>query len=371
MHNQGRNRSLKKLKINTKLKTFLIPLSDQEFQLLEENLLRDGIREPLVLWKGTIIDGHNRYNIASKYGLPFRTEELHFDSLKEVQVWMIKNQLGKRNLSTFTRAEYALQLEDLIAEQAKKNQRLGQRKLSHNSDEAINTGKILGEFASCSRNTLFRVKKLVSLCSKKELEELREGELSINAAYNRVAVREHEQEIIKNKLPKGKFRVIYADPPWKYSSFPRLQASTALPPYPTMTVSELCEMKVKKLITPSSMLFLWTTSAFLEQAFEVMKAWGFKYTGASFVWVKTNPPFVRGNYNLVNHELLLVGKVDKSANFSTEKSYSVVEAPKGRHSEKPTVFYEIIEDLGYSGPKLELFARKKRKGWKSFGNEVE
>jgi site-specific DNA-methyltransferase (adenine-specific) len=138
-----------------------------------------------------------------------------------------------------------------------------------------------------------------------------------------------------------------------------------------MAIEDICALPVKKLITPSSMLFLWTTSAMMEKAFQVMKAWGFSFTGASFVWVKTNPPFIRGNYNFTNHELLLVGKVKKSANFPDKKWNSVVEAPKTKHSKKPEVFYEIIEDFNYSGPKLELFARNTRKGWKSFGNQIE
>ena len=362
---------MKKLKISRTLKNFLISLSSEEFGLLEENILRDGIRDPIVLWGQTILDGHNRYKIATRHGLPFRTEEIDLQNIKEAKVWMIKNQLGKRNLSTFSRAEYALRLEEFISEEARKNQVLGGKKVRLNSDEAIDKGSVLGSYASCSRDTLFRVKKLVGYASKEELIELRGGELSINAAYNRASIREHEEKIKSSPFPKGKYRIILADPPWKYSSYPRVQTNTTLPPYPTMGLDELCDLPVRKLTTPSSMLFLWTTSAMLENAFQVMKAWGFKYTGSSFIWSKTTRPFIRGNYNLVSHEMLLIGKVRKSANFAENKSPSVIEAPRTRHSEKPAVFYEIIEGLGYSGTKLELFSRRKRKGWTAWGNQIE
>jgi N6-adenosine-specific RNA methylase IME4 len=355
------------LKIKKTLKKQIIPLSKDEFELLEQNILRDGIREPLAVWKGTILDGHNRYEIAKRHKLPFSTEEIEIKNLSEARVWMIKNQLGKRNLSVFAKVELALELQEIIAKQARRNQTRG---VSLKLDEGIDTGAVLAEIASCSRATFFKVKKCLPLLSNAEKEELRKGELSINAAFNRASVREHERKIKSVPFPKGKYRVLYADPPWKYASYSRTQQSSSICPYPTMTIDELCSLAVKDLTTTSSMLFLWSTATHLEKAFQVMKAWGFVYTGSMFVWEKTNTRTLQGNYNKPTHELLLIGKRKKSQNFSTKKHRSVVRAAKTNHSKKPAIFREIIEDLGYGGRKLELFAREKNDGWDAWGNEL-
>jgi N6-adenosine-specific RNA methylase IME4 len=78
-----------------------------------------------------------------------------------------------------------------------------------------------------------------------------------------------------------------------------------------------------------------------------------------------------GNYNKPAHELLLIGKRQKSQNFSNKKHRSVIRAAKTKHSKKPAIFRKIIEDLGYSGKKLELFAREQIDGWTCWGNELE
>jgi len=359
---------VRQLKINKTLKNQIMSLTKDEFELLEENILRDGIREPLSIWKGTILDGHNRYAIAKKYGLPFRTEEIEIKNMSDARVWMIKNQLGKRNLSVFSRAELALELQDIVSKQARKNQIAGVRL---NLDKGIDTAKILSELSSCSRACFYKIKKLIPLVTVEERNDLRKGELSINAAYNRVSVREHENRIKAVPYPVGKYRILMIDPPWRYDSFSRTQQSSAVCPYPTMTIDELSELPIKELTTDRSMLFLWATSAHLEKAFTLIRAWGFVYTGSSFVWEKTNRRTLVGNYNKPTHEFLLIAKRSKSQNFSTKKHRSVVQAPRTTHSKKPAVFRKIIEDMGYNGRRLEMFAREKHKGWTCWGNEIE
>jgi hypothetical protein len=106
-------------------------------------------------------------------------------------------------------------------------------------------------------------------------------------------------------LPEGKYRVFYADPPWRYKNKGLDDYGHAERHYPTMSVAELCAMgdQVKDLATPNSVMFLWVPSPMLENAFKVIKAWGFTYK-TSFVWDKIRHNF--GHYNSVRHELLLV-----------------------------------------------------------------
>lgn len=89
--------------IRDELKSLLDTLSDEETKLLEESILEEGVRDPLIIWKdgneNVLLDGHNRYQIAKKHGLSFKTEKAPVNSLEEAKAWMLRNQLGRRNLT--------------------------------------------------------------------------------------------------------------------------------------------------------------------------------------------------------------------------------------------------------------------------------
>jgi len=167
----------------------------------------------------------------------------------------------------------------------------------------------------------------------------------------------------------GKFSVIYADPPWSYRNS-GLRGS-AEEHYPTMDTEKIKEMgkELEPFLMEDCVLFLWTPSPLLEDAFSVMEAWPFSYK-ANFVWVKNRSTygrlafFVRGQ-----HEVLLVG-TRGSFTPDGELFSSVIEGDQKEHSRKPAVVYEMIEKMYPHGPYLELFARGKRAGWEVWGNEV-
>lgn len=92
------------LKIKEEFKQLIPPLTDEEFKQLETNCIDEGIRDAIVTWNGFIIDGHNRYKIATDWQLSFKTIEKAFDSDVDVIEWMLVNQLGRRNLSKEQRA---------------------------------------------------------------------------------------------------------------------------------------------------------------------------------------------------------------------------------------------------------------------------
>jgi hypothetical protein len=109
------------LKIDWEFKGTLSPLSDDEFLELELSILSDGCREAITTWNGTIIDGHNRYAICTKHGIPFLTEEINFDSRIDAEIWIIKNQKGRRNSSTYALVGLGLKLEELFKQKGLEN----------------------------------------------------------------------------------------------------------------------------------------------------------------------------------------------------------------------------------------------------------
>jgi len=167
-------------------------------------------------------------------------------------------------------------------------------------------------------------------------------------------------------LPKGKFRVILADPPWSYDYTNSIVSAEQH--YPIMQLEEICQLPIEKLTTEETVLFLWTTNPLLFRVPQVLESWKFTYK-SSIVWVKNRGASL-GLWMNSRHELLLMC-TKESTPLPLEKINSVVSAKHpGKHSQKPRIFHEIIEKM-YKGPYLELFGRRRRKGWTVWGNEIE
>jgi N6-adenosine-specific RNA methylase IME4 len=164
-----------------------------------------------------------------------------------------------------------------------------------------------------------------------------------------------------------KYRIIYADPPWKYGN--------AMPDYVTepqdyyllMDTADICAMPVKDLTEDDAVLFLWSTSPHLPEALEVIKAWGFNYK-TTFIWDKVKHNM--GHYNSVRHEILLVCTKGACTPDVKKLFDSVVSIERTEHSKKPEYFREIIETLYTYGNKIELFSRSAPDGWDVFGNQA-
>ncbi|HJQ66760.1 MAG TPA: MT-A70 family methyltransferase, partial [Gemmatimonadales bacterium] len=198
-------------------------------------------------------------------------------------------------------------------------------------------------------------------------ERVARGEISANTAASKTRRALRDAEIpAPPPLPEGPFPLILADPPWTFGS-----PDSAFAPeqhYPTMSIEEL-----KALRLPASddcALFLWAVNCLLAEAFELLAAWGFRYR-SNLAWVK--PSIGPGVWLMQRHELLLIAtRGHVSPPELGARSDSVIQAPRGRHSEKPLEAYERIEQMYPHLPKLELFARgTPRPGWTTWGNQAK
>ncbi len=164
----------------------------------------------------------------------------------------------------------------------------------------------------------------------------------------------------------AKYPTIYADPPWPYTN--TAARGAAENHYKTMTFASIRDEPVKQLAAENAHLHLWTTNAFLREAFDVIRAWGFRYKSC-LVWIK--PQLGMGNYWRVSHEFLLLG-VRSSLPFADRTCRSWLSARRTIHSRKPFAFREIIERVS-PGPYLELYGREEqpRTEWTVYGSQVE
>ncbi|MBA7638281.1 hypothetical protein ES703_45934 [subsurface metagenome] len=163
-----------------------------------------------------------------------------------------------------------------------------------------------------------------------------------------------------------KYQIIYADPPWQYGDKLIKGYGAAEHHYSTMSIKELCKVKLPN-IDNNAVLFLWVTSPLLEESFEIINAWEFKYR-SSFVWNKVKHNY--GHYNSVRHEFLLVYTRGSYLPESKKLLNSVQTIERSfRHSQKPGIFRHLIELMYPTGNKIELFARHKVPGWDHWGDE--
>ena len=97
------DKGYRELCIDAEFKTLIRPLRRDEYSQLEANLVLDGCRDPIIIWNGVIVDGHNRYEICNRLHIPYAVQEIDFDSREDAIVWICNNQLGRRNITEETR----------------------------------------------------------------------------------------------------------------------------------------------------------------------------------------------------------------------------------------------------------------------------
>lgn len=162
-------------------------------------------------------------------------------------------------------------------------------------------------------------------------------------------------------MSKGKYQTILADPPWKYGKGWGWGAGEY---YSLMKLEDICKFKIPS--AKNAHLYLWCPNGILESGLKVMESWGFKYK-TCITWAKNRSIF--GYYFKGQTEQLLFGVKGKLPP-NNRKQTTLLRAKIRKHSQKPDEIYGIIEKVS-PFPRIELFARNKRKGWDSIGFDIE
>ena len=187
----------------------------------------------------------------------------------------------------------------------------------------------------------------------------------------RRADRELDLASKQTALPSQRYGVIVADPEWRFEPYSRETGMdrAADNHYPTSLTEFILERDVASIAADDCVLFLWATVPMLQDALEVLKAWGFKYKSHA-VWDKVH--IGTGYWFRNRHELLLVGtKGDIPAPAMGDQFASVMTIARKEHSAKPEQFLEMIEQYFPNVPKIELNRRgAARPGWHAWGNEA-
>ncbi|NHZ40096.1 hypothetical protein [Massilia aquatica] len=172
------------LQIDDELKAWIDPLSADEYSMLEASILQEGCRDPLVVWGNYLLDGHNRYAICQQHGISFQTyEKTGLLTKADVKIWMIENQLGKRNATDYVRAALALKLKPLLEQRAKDRMMAGRPDPVQNSAQGVGkTRDVIAKAAGVSHDTVRKVEQIEASATPEVKAAVRAGEISINAA---------------------------------------------------------------------------------------------------------------------------------------------------------------------------------------------
>jgi DNA methylase len=185
------------LQIEPAFQQLITPLTNEELAQLEANILAEGCRDPLVVWDGTIIDGHHRHTICMKHSIPFQTVERHFASYDEAKIWIIHNQFGRRNLSAYTRGVLALQLKDMLAAQARARILNGKAPDPSENFRQGKTSEQLAEVAGVSDRTIEKIAFIEQYADADIKAQLHAGDTSIHKAYTELKREQQQQRLDK------------------------------------------------------------------------------------------------------------------------------------------------------------------------------
>lgn len=371
--------------IDPELSSFIPPLHPREFEQLKENIIRDGCREPLSVWrtsgKYVLLDGHNRLRICHEHKLNFQTVEIDIPSREHARLWLEICQAGRRNLTSSQKAMLWQSIAERRAalsrsERARRGGLTGGRGREKKTVQRLTllskarVRSAIAEESGLSERML-RAAREVRMKSPELAARVRNGEMTLAVARREIQRAEHRQKLccaasMRAKRLAGVYDVMVVDPPW-----PMQYSIEDMPnfDYPTMTLSQIRSevgTRIQKHAAHDCHVFIWTIERFLPATFGLLEAWKLEY-GFTMVWVKDGG-FPLTLYPQFNTEFVVYGRRGKPRFLTSQGFRTGFTAPRGGHSEKPEVFYATLRRVT-GGRRLDMYNRRPIAGFEGWGKE--
>ena len=338
-------------------------IEGNELEVLKTDIQEHGLLNPIVLYEDKILDGRNRFKACNEIGIEPKFETYKGNKPLE---FVISLNLKRRHLTQSQAGVIALSVMPMLEEEAMKRMLKGdpREKIPEGSRSSEKAGKLF----NVSEKYVREAKKLKEN-SPELLEEVRLGHKNfseIKKEQRLQKLQEQREELENNALekPDGLFDVIVIDPPWKYGDDYDPENNRGTTPYPTMSIAEISNIKLPT--TENCVLWLWTTNTFIFECEGILESWGFEIKSV-LTWDKEIMGTGRWLRSQTEHCILAIkGK----PYFNNTKWTTLIKEKRTTHSTKPEIFYKMVEEI-CAGRKLDYFARKQRKGWFVYGNEVK
>ena len=348
----------------------LLPkMVEEQYQELKNDIQVNGQQFPCYLYEGKVLDGWHRYKITKELDIECKFDEYKGDS----PISFMFSTSIRRDLTPSQKAGLALKVLPMVEEESKKNQirkpicedKLSSQKLDK-GNSAAKVGKILKVGGTYVKDAKRFVTKDVT-----NLDKLISGDVTIQGLkeIEKIEKRKEVIEGIKESIAKknlvitDKYDVVVIDPPWPYGREYDPETSRVANPYPEMSIDKIGDIVLP--IKDDSVVFLWTTHAFLLDAFNLLTKWGLNYK-ATMVWDKEKMGM--GSTIRMQCEFCLLATKGKPTIQGTS-TRDIIREPRRQHSRKPDLFYKLVEDITI-GSRLDYFSREQRTNWVSFGAET-
>jgi N6-adenosine-specific RNA methylase IME4 len=372
-------------------------LVGKELDELVADIKAHGLRHPIVMFEDKILDGRNRYRACEAAGVQPRyvqwdgqgsawdyvwstnATRRHLEPLTRAAIWLVFEQ-GKEDEQeklAAARAEGEARRREAIASTQTGNQNAARTKTDGVSRDTPSVSQAAAKgskvtkakSAGVSPATMARAEAL----QKKAPDIFKQVVAQTMPAGKAMGeVKQREKRALADALearplpaPTGPFRVIAIDPPWRSDNRAEDVTHRGRNPYPDMSVGEICALPVADLAEDDCILWLWTTNAFMRDAFTCLDAWGFA-PKTILTWAKDR--MGTGDWLRGQTEHCILAVLGKPLVLLTNQT-TLLEAPMREHSRKPDEFFEMVETL-CPGSKLEMFAREARDGWAAWGAET-
>lgn len=354
-------------------------ISGQSFDDLVADIKLHGVREPIWLYEGQILDGRNRWAAAQAAGAECQTREYRGD---DPLAFVLSLNLKRRQLSASELAFVALEIEKVEAQRAQVRMLAGVRpdpveQIPQGSGKARDAAAaavgVNPRYVQDAKRLEGRAPDLaaeVKIGNKtltQAVRELKEIDRELRRDENRALIAQAPDPVVASR--SAKFATITIDPPWDWGDEGDAdQLGRARPTYGTMPFSDLLALPVADMADDDAHIYLWITNRSLPKGFALLEKWGFRYITA-LTWCK--PSIGMGNYFRGSSEQVLFG-VKGSQPLKRKDVGTWFQAPRGPngHSSKPAEFYPLVESCS-PGPYLEMFARSDRIGWTAWGAESD
>lgn len=370
-------------------------LPSEELQALAENIKANGLREPITLFDGKVLDGRNRQTACLLAGVKPTYREFHGTATDALQfVW--DENFQRRHLSSSQAAACVVDFErqqrevvDALRQDAEKRKAEGGKtagrgrpKVTQQIEQPIDrnensTDSKLASMLGTNRQYVADARKLAKQAPE-EFAAVKRGEKTVTQVKRerkektRASRRERNAEKVDkaNRFEdlQGRFATIVIDPPWDWGDEgDEDQLGRARPTYQTMTLDAIKTLDVPRVCDDDCHLYLWITNRSLPKGFQLLDAWGFRYI-TCLTWCK--PSIGMGNYFRGSTEQVLFA-VRGSQRLLRKDVGTWFQYPRGKrgHSSKPDEFFELVTTCS-PGPFLEMFARSERAGWVVWGADV-
>ncbi len=367
-------------------------MDDKKLSKLARSIASQGLLVPIVLFEGKILDGRNRYLACQQAGVGPRfvnfegdnpweyvwstnAERRHLTDVQKYLIWLRKNELS---------AEWEALRQSIQDEANRKRSEAIKAQPRSKDGTRLSSGDGSGRPATCgghpsreakaeeSKTNPTTVKRGDYLYNRRPdlAEKVISGEVSMEAALravrNEEVVRQLEDIMAKEvKEASGLYDAIVIDPPWPMTKIDRdVRPNQTAFDYPVMSIEELEGLKIPA--ADNCHVWLWTTHKYMKMAFHLLEVWGLRYV-CTFVWHKPGgfQPYGLPQYNC---EFALYARKGNPKFIDLTEFFTCFSATRGRHSEKPPEFYEIVRRVT-AGRRLDMFSRRKIEGFDAWGNE--